>query len=60
MMLRTFLILLLASLAAPLAAQICPAGNPRVAPDSRYVVSTPDLSGRPNERVVRDLRTGLE
>jgi len=60
MMLRAFLILLLASLAAPLAAQTCPSGNPRVAPDSRYEVSTPDPSGHPNERVVRDLRTGLE
>ncbi|KAB2898864.1 MAG: DUF1566 domain-containing protein, partial [Dokdonella sp.] len=60
MMLRPFLILLLASLAAPLAAQTCPPGNPRVAPDSRYVVSEPDPSGHPNERVVRDLRTGLE
>jgi len=60
MMLRAFLILLLASLAAPLAAQTCPPGNPRVAPDSRYVVSEPDPVGHPNEQVVRDLETGLE
>ena len=60
MMLRACLILLLASLAAPLAAQTCPAGYPRVAPDSRYVVGTPDPSGHPNERVVRDIETGLE
>ncbi len=60
MMLRAFLILLLASLAAPLAAQTCPPGNPRVALDSRYVVSEPDPIGHPNEQVVRDLETGLE
>ena len=60
MMLRTFLILLLASLAAPLAAQTCPAGSPRVAPDSRYVVSEPDPIDHAGEQVVRDLETGLE
>jgi len=36
-------------------AQTCPAGNPRVAPDSRYSVTEP-VSG---QRVVTDLRTGL-
>ncbi len=36
-------------------AQTCPAGNPRVAPDSRYSVTEPV----PGQRVVTDLRTGL-
>lgn len=40
-------------------AQQCPAGNPLVAPDSRYVASEPDATNFPNEWVVEDLRTGL-
>ena len=36
-------------------AQTCPAGNPRVAPDSRYVISEP-VTG---EQVVTDLATEL-
>lgn len=48
---------LLALAAWPLAglAQTCPTGNPRVAPDGRYVISEPV----PGEQVVRDLETGL-
>lgn len=37
----------------------CPAGNPLVAPSSRYVVSEPDPIGHPGQRVVTDNDTGL-
>jgi hypothetical protein len=36
-------------------AQVCPAGNPRVAPDSRYSITAP-VAG---QQVVTDLTTGL-
>ncbi len=52
---RIALTLLALVLMKPVAAQTCPAGNPLVAPDSRYQVSEP-VTG---ERVVEDLRTGL-
>ncbi|MCU0753969.1 MAG: DUF1566 domain-containing protein, partial [Xanthomonadales bacterium] len=49
------LVLALLSGAMAAEAQTCPAGNPRVAPDSRYSISEP-VSG---EFVVTDLATGL-
>lgn len=51
MTLRLLPCLLLAAAAAPLAAQTCPAGNPRVALDARYDLSVAD--------VVTDTVTGL-
>lgn len=47
--------LILFAAAAPLAAQTCPTGNPRVAPNARYTVTQPAA----NERVVVDGDTGL-
>ncbi len=50
-------LILLALTAVPMAgfAQTCNPGNPRVAPDSRYVVTEPV----PGQAVVTDLETGL-
>ncbi len=42
-------------LASPIAAQTCPAGNPRIAPNSRYIASEP-VAG---QHIVQDQRTGL-
>jgi hypothetical protein len=57
MNLRAILLLpILLAIAAPVAAQqICPAGNPLIAPDSRYTITEP-VAG---ERVVADAQTGL-
>jgi len=54
-MLRGVSFLALWALSTAVAAQTCPAGNPRVAPDSRYSISAP-VAG---EEVVTDLATGL-
>ena len=51
---------LLSLMGGPLYAQTCPANlAPKAAPDSRYAVSTPDLFGHPNDKVVTDMQTGL-
>lgn len=52
---RCLMLLALSVLSTAAVAQTCPAGNPRVAPDSRYVISEP-VTG---EQVVTDLATGL-
>lgn len=44
---------------ASLTAQTCPAGNPRVAPDSRYTISSPDPVNHFGQFVVVDSATGL-
>lgn len=54
--LRTLTLVALGGLPLAGLAQTCPTGHPRVAPDSRYVVSEP-VPGQP---VVRDLETGLQ
>lgn len=52
---RLLSLLALSALSTPAVGQTCPAGNPRVAPDSRYTI-TQSVTG---EQVVTDLATGL-
>ena len=54
-LLRCLSVWALWALSAAAVAQTCPAGNPRVAPDSRYSITEP-VAG---EQVVTDLATGL-
>lgn len=54
-LLRFVSVLALCALSTAAVAQTCPAGNPRVAPDSRYSITEP-VAG---QSVVTDLATGL-
>lgn len=54
-LLHSLVAIALSGMSITVLAQVCPAGNPRVAPDSRYSITAPVVG----QQVVTDLTTGL-